>query len=163
MARGAFRLACTSSPAAIVPVRGPAVADHLGGHMRFLVAMVAAVFTAGSATLAVAQHQHGHDMSASLIGGLGSSAFRLSTSAMSMSLTGSCFSSESAPRPLYGLFFVKELARAATLSFVGFLVRSQSPFLRPDLASLTSMRAKSVQGWLSPQPCGMLRPCQAIP
>ena len=34
-------------------------------------------------------------MSASLIGGLGSSAFRLSTSAMSMSLTGSCFSSES--------------------------------------------------------------------
>jgi hypothetical protein len=35
--------------------------------------------------------------------------------------------------PLYGVFFVKELARAATLSFVGFLVRSQSPFLRPDL------------------------------
>src|SRR5712671_6646759 len=35
--------------------------------------------------------------------------------------------------PLYGVFFVKELARAAKLSFVGFLVRSQSPFLRPDL------------------------------
>ena len=32
-----------------------------------------------------------------------------------------------------GFFFVKELARAAKLSFVGFLVRSQSPFLRPDL------------------------------
>ncbi len=36
-------------------------------------------------------------MSASLIGRLGSSAFRLSTTAMSMSLTGSCFSSESTP------------------------------------------------------------------
>src|SRR5258705_3106457 len=72
-------------------------------------------------------------LSASLIGRLGSSAFRLSTTTVSMSLAGSCFSSESAPRPLYGVFFVKELARAAKLSFVGFLVRSQSPFLRPDL------------------------------
>src|SRR6476660_9890775 len=52
---------------------------------------------------------------------------------VSMSLAGSCFSSESAPGPLYGVFFVKELARAAKLSFVGLLVRSQSPFLRPDL------------------------------
>src|ERR1035437_10967162 len=60
------------------------------------------------------------------------SASRLSTATVSMSLTGSCFSSESAPRPLYGVFFVKEFARAAKLSFVGFLVRSQSPFLRPD-------------------------------
>src|SRR5208282_2708761 len=33
-----------------------------------------------------------------LIGRLGSSAFRLSTTTVSMSLTGSCFSSESAPR-----------------------------------------------------------------
>src|SRR4030095_5593517 len=40
-------------------------------------------------------------MSASLIGRLGSSAFRLSTTAVSMSLTGSCFSSESAPRPFH--------------------------------------------------------------
>ena len=40
-------------------------------------------------------------MSASLIGHFGSSAFRLSTTAMSMSLTGSCFSSESAPRPFH--------------------------------------------------------------
>src|ERR1035437_6595629 len=40
-------------------------------------------------------------MSASLIGHLGSSAFRLSTTTMSMSLTGSCFSSESAPRPFH--------------------------------------------------------------
>ena len=40
-------------------------------------------------------------MSASLIGRLGSSTFRLSTAAVSMSLTGSCFSSESAPRPFH--------------------------------------------------------------
>jgi len=43
-------------------------------------------------------------MSASLIGRLGSSTFRLSAAAVSMSLTGSCFSSESAPRPFhYGI------------------------------------------------------------
>ena len=40
-------------------------------------------------------------MSASLIGHLRSSAFRLSTYAMSMSLTGSRFSSESAPGPFH--------------------------------------------------------------
>ena len=40
-------------------------------------------------------------MSASLIGRLGSSAFRLSTTTVSMSLTGSCFSSESAPGPFH--------------------------------------------------------------
>jgi hypothetical protein len=40
-------------------------------------------------------------MSASLIGGLGSSAFRLSAIAVSMSLAGSCFSSESAPGPFH--------------------------------------------------------------
>ena len=39
--------------------------------------------------------------SASLIGHSGSSAFRLSTTTVSMSLTGSCFSSESAPRPFH--------------------------------------------------------------
>src|SRR5258705_5393299 len=72
-------------------------------------------------------------MSASLIGRLGSSAFRLFAPSVLMSLAGSCFSSESAPRPLYGAFFVKEFARAANLlSFVSFFVRSQSPFLRPD-------------------------------
>src|SRR5215510_14997426 len=38
-------------------------------------------------------------MSASLIGRQVSSAFRLSTTSVSMSLAGSCFSSESAPRP----------------------------------------------------------------
>src|SRR5882762_1954456 len=40
-------------------------------------------------------------MSASLIGHLGSSAFRLSTTTVAMSLTGSCFSSESAPGPFH--------------------------------------------------------------
>src|SRR4249919_3038637 len=40
-------------------------------------------------------------MSASLIGRLGASAFRLSTSTVSMSLAGSCFSSESAPGPFH--------------------------------------------------------------
>ena len=40
-------------------------------------------------------------MSASLIGRSGSSAFRRSTIAVSMSLAGSCFSSESAPRPFH--------------------------------------------------------------
>ena len=39
--------------------------------------------------------------SASLIGRLGSSAFRLSTTTVSMSLAGSCFSSESAPGPFH--------------------------------------------------------------
>src|SRR5271169_448825 len=41
------------------------------------------------------------DSVASLIGRLGSSTFRLSTASVSMSLTGSCFSSESAPRPFH--------------------------------------------------------------
>jgi hypothetical protein len=40
-------------------------------------------------------------MPASLIGRLGSSAFRLSTAAVSMSPAGSCFSPESAPRPFH--------------------------------------------------------------
>ena len=41
------------------------------------------------------------EMSASLIGQLGSSAFRLTTTAVSMSLAGSRFSSDSAPRPFH--------------------------------------------------------------
>ncbi len=42
-----------------------------------------------------------HGIPASLIGRLGSSTFRLSTAAVSMSLTGSRFSSKSAPRPFH--------------------------------------------------------------
>jgi hypothetical protein len=41
------------------------------------------------------------DLVASLIGRLGSSDFRLSTRTVSRSLAGSCFSSESAPRPFH--------------------------------------------------------------
>ena len=43
-------------------------------------------------------------MSLSLIGRSGSSVFKLSAAAVSMSLASSCFSSESARRPLYGPF-----------------------------------------------------------
>ena len=43
----------------------------------------------------------GLTMSASLIGPSGSSTFRLSINAVSMSLAGSCFSSESAPGPFH--------------------------------------------------------------
>ena len=49
--------------------------------------------------LAVAYNNRANAYQASLIGRLGSSTFRLSTTAVSMSLTGSCFSSESAPGP----------------------------------------------------------------
>src|SRR5215510_6962604 len=57
-------------------------------------------------------------MSASLIGRLGSSAFRLSTSTVSMSLAGSCFSSESAPRPFHHGFrgWSRTIFTAALLS-----------------------------------------------
>jgi len=44
---------------------------------------------------------HAPNMSASLIGPSGSSTFRLSTNAESMSLAGSCFSPESAPGPFH--------------------------------------------------------------
>jgi hypothetical protein len=57
-------------------------------------------------------------MSASLIGRWGSSAFRLSTITVSMSLAGSCFSSESAPRPLYGAFLVKKFKVGGACFFV---------------------------------------------
>jgi len=49
----------------------------------------------------IAIGESGLTTSASLIGRLGSSAYRLSTSTVSMSLTGSCFSSESALRPFH--------------------------------------------------------------
>ena len=78
-------------------------------------------------------------MSASLIGRLGQALFRLSTTPVPMSLTGSCFSSDLAPRPLYGAFFVKEFARAAhlfpscfehdgTLNAVAMTIRGEPAF-----------------------------------
>ena len=61
-----------------------------------------AQLTSGSADGAVAlTHSTGATTSASLIGRLGSSTFRLSAVAVSMSLAGACFSSESAPRPFH--------------------------------------------------------------
>src|SRR3974390_2233226 len=56
-------------------------------------------------------------MSASLIGRFGSSSFRRSTNAVLMSLTGARFSSESAPRPLYGAFFVKKFKKGSASFF----------------------------------------------
>jgi hypothetical protein len=49
----------------------------------------------------IASHPTPRRMSASLIGRFGSSAFRLSTTAVSMSLAGSRFSPESAPGPFH--------------------------------------------------------------
>ena len=60
-------------------------------------------------------------MSASLIGRLRSSTFRLSATAVSMSLTGSRFSSESAPGPLYGASFVKKFGSATHVFLRQFL------------------------------------------
>ena len=92
-------------------------------------------------------------MSASLIGRLGSSAFRLSITTVSMSLTGSCFSSKSAPGPLYGAFLVKKFKRRAAHLF-SFIVRFESPFLPPDpgfthlaVSSATARLLRS--GWRS--------------
>jgi hypothetical protein len=58
---------------------------------------------------------------ASLIGRLRSSTFRLSATAMSMSLTGARFSSESAPGPLYGASFVKKFGSATHVFLRQFL------------------------------------------
>ena len=102
-------------------------------------------------------------MPASLIGP-GSSTFRLSINAVSMSLAGSCFSPESAPRPLYGAFFVKEFWQGgASFSFISFFVRSEGRFFVPTRSFADVGARRSCQGWPSHQPCGMLRPCQAIP
>src|SRR5258708_40204619 len=68
-----------------------------------------------------------------------------------------------AEQALYGVFFVKEFARVVKLSFVGFLVRSQSPFLRPDLRIADVDARRICTRFAVTQPCGMLRPCQAIP
>jgi hypothetical protein len=56
-------------------------------------------------------------MSASLIGRLGSSAFRLSTSTVLVSLAGSCFSTESAAGPLYGTYLVKKFKEGSASFF----------------------------------------------
>src|SRR5664279_1027431 len=78
---------------------------------------------------------------ASLIGRLGSSTFRLSTTAVLMSLTGSRFSSESAPRPLYGAFLVKKFKQGSA----SFLFDLKVCFFVPTVVSLTPARAEAVK------------------
>jgi hypothetical protein len=58
---------------------------------------------------------------ASLIGPLGSSAFRLSALNVNVN-RGRVPLFGTGDKPLYGVFFVKEFAWAAKLSFDGFLV-----------------------------------------
>ncbi len=83
---------------------------------------------------------------ASLIGRSGSSTFRLSTTAVSMSLAGSCFSSESAPRPLYGAFLVKKFKQcSASFTSSVSLFDLKVCFFVPTVASLTPARAGAVK------------------
>jgi len=73
------------------------VADHQGGEYQGGIG-----HAVRCRLMALSGHsRHRNILSASLIGRLGSSTFRLSTTTVSMSLTGSCFSSESAPRPFH--------------------------------------------------------------
>ena len=72
-------------------------------------------------------------MSASLIGRSRSSAFRLSTAAVSMSLMGSCFSSESALRPFH---------HVRAKSGHGTLIRSPRRRVRTAPAEIQSKRLR---------------------
>ena len=95
-------------------------------------------------------HCQSRAMSASLIGRLGSSAFRVPTTAVSISLTGSRFSSESAPRPLYGAFVVKEFARqqifcpSSVLCSISKTVSFARPALRPGRRAVKVGRCTSL-------------------
>jgi hypothetical protein len=63
-----------------------------------------------------------------------------------MSLTGSRFSSESAPRPLYGAFLVKKFKQGRpSFFFVSFFVRLKVCFFVPTVVSLTPARAEAVK------------------
>ena len=73
-------------------------------------------------------------MPASLIGPSGSSTFRLSINAVSMSLAGSCYSPESAPGPLYGAFLSRRFGRAPFFS---------SPVSLFDLKAVSSSRFRT--------------------
>ena len=70
------------------------------------------------------------------------------------------FSSESAPRPLYGAFLVKKFKQGGpSFFFVSFFVRFESLFLRPDRGFAHAGARRSCQGWPLYQPCGILQPC----
>src|SRR5258707_12725973 len=62
---------------------------------------------------------------------------------------------------LYGAFEVKHLFHGI-LHFLhsSFFVRLGIPFLRSDPQYCKAGARRSCQGWPSPQPCGVLRPCQ---
>jgi hypothetical protein len=51
----------------------------------------------------------------------------------------------------------------ASFFIVGFFVRFESPFLRPDPRLAHGGARRSRQGWPSCQPCDRLRRCQATP
>ena len=83
-------------------VKLPATAGGASGHGSNSVLSMSAGVSAGLRNDAPwAAKSYDQLMSASLIGRSGSSAFRLSTTTVSMSLTGSRFSSESAPGPFH--------------------------------------------------------------
>ena len=54
--------------------------------------------------------------------------------------------------------------RSLFLAFsISFFVRRGIPFVRPDPQYCKAGARRSCQGWPSPQPCGVLRPCQPTP
>src|SRR5277367_757076 len=60
-----------------------------------------------------------------------------------------------------GVFLSSGFRAAIFLAFlIGFFVRPGIPFLRPDPQYCKAGARRSCQGWPSPQPCGVLRPCQ---
>src|SRR3954454_10556631 len=48
---------------------------------------------------------------------------------------------------LYGAFIVKEFGQGDSLSYLGFFVRSDRPFLRPDPRYAHVGARRSCQGW----------------
>ncbi len=110
------------------------------GHHRRRVAIVRRSPPAVARIASSPRHGASHQrwMSASLIGPSGSSTFRLSTTAMSMSLAGSCFSSESALGPLYGAFLSRRFGRAPFFS---------SPVSLFDLKAVSSSRSALRSSW----------------
>ena len=57
--------------------------------------------------------------------------------------------------------FLSNGFRAGHIVLIGFFVRPGVPFLPPRPAVLQTDARRSCQGWPTPQPCGVLRPCQA--
>ena len=116
--RGSPRRSCDRPPAASaaiaagakVPATGLALIKYLSSPQAVPAIIKSGgaddahrekIATRGPFRVKLRRTQLEHIESASLIGRSGSSAFRLSTNTVSMSLMGSCFSSESAPRPFH--------------------------------------------------------------